>query len=403
MLKYVGGQPYFTVDFPREQSFDFLKENIDCDVLIVGGGVTGALCSYYFKKNNINCVLIEDDLIGHGSTSICTSILEYEIDVDLSVLKKYIGNERAITCFKLGQQAVNKLFDIINELNIDCDFNFTPCFYYSNNSDDISQFKKEFNARKEAGFEVTYIDNVSAKTLFPFDVQCGIITDNAAATFHPYKFTASLMKKLSEKGLPVFEKTRLLSTENINDKILCKTSTGSTITANRILLCTGYKAASYFKENIAKLTRTFNIVTTPIDIDTDLWFKNCTIIDNSNPYTYIRSTPDNRIIIGGEDISELDYDLDKIDNSYNQLKGKLSTLFPNLKNYSIDYKYNGVFADSKESIPYIGQYKDNPSFYYCLGYGSNGVLYSTFGAEMLANFHLGKKDSNLSIFDLNRD
>ena len=59
-MKYVGGNPYFTDDFPKVQKYKSLNENINCDVLIVGGGVTGSLCSYFFRKNNIDTILIED-------------------------------------------------------------------------------------------------------------------------------------------------------------------------------------------------------------------------------------------------------------------------------------------------------------------------------------------------------
>lgn len=401
-MKYVGGNPYFTSNCAKVQKYNSLNQDLNCDVLIVGGGVTGALCSYFFRKNNINTVLIEDELIGNSSTSICTSILEYEIDVDLSKLKHFIGEDSAITCFKLGQKAVKTLSNIIDELKIDCDFKTTPCFYYSSNESDISQFKTEFRERQDAGFNVTYVDSTKSKELFPFDVKAGILTEDAAATFQPYKFTYSLIKKLSKSGLKVFEKTRLVHNEILNGKVLCSTSTGHKILAKKVVICTGYAAASTLKDDIATFTRTFNIVTSPLS-NKDLWYKNCTIIDNGTPYTYIRTTPDNRIIIGGEDINDLDYDLNKIDNSYNTLKGKLRTLFPNINNFTIDYKYNGVFADSKECIPYIGEHNDFPNFYFCLGYGSNGVLYSTFGAEMLANLYLGIKDPNLDIFKFTRD
>lgn len=401
-IKHVGGNPYFTDNFAKKQKYKSLSSNIDCDVLIVGGGVTGALCSYYFRKNNINTVLIEDNLLGFNSTSICTSILEYEIDVDLINLQNLIGYEEAITCFKLGQNAVYKLEEIINKYNIDCDFKLLPCFYYSKNDKDKDQFIKEFNARKTAGFDVTYIDNTNSKEYFPFDISCGILTNSAASTLHPYKFTVSLIENLYKEGLKVFEKTKLIKTENEDNKVICFTSTGNTIKANKVVICTGYSATNIVNDNIVSFTRTFNIVTSPINSSNELWFENCTIIDNLKPYHYLRVTPDNRIILGGEDITDLDYDENKINNSYNQLQGKLKELFPHLNNYAIDYKYNGIFADSKESIPYIGEHDDFPNYYFCLGYGSNGVLYSTFGAEMLANLYLGKEDPNLSIFKFNR-
>lgn len=184
--------------------------------------------------------------------------------------------------------------------------------------------------------------------------------------------------------------------------MVLETSTGYSISANKILNCTGYQANKLFKENISTLTRTFNVATSPIPVDGELWPKNSIVIDNSTPYYYCRTTGDNRIILGGEDIPSLDYNKNKINEAYDQLKGKLTKLFPNIDNYTIDFKYNGIFADSKNSIPYIGTHKNYPNHYFCLGYGSNGVLYSTVGGEMLANLHIGKKYFNMHIFRFNR-
>ncbi|MGL5085503.1 MAG: NAD(P)/FAD-dependent oxidoreductase [Clostridium sp.] len=402
-MKYVGGNPLFTNDITKKDNFIKLNSNINCDVAIIGGGVTGALCAYFFLKKGINCILIEDNLIGQSSTSICTSILEYEIDIDLINLSDQIGEDSAITAFKLGRDAVFKIEEIINEFNINCDFKITPCFYYSINKDDIHQFKSEFKARKAAGFDITYLNKDEAKLLYPFNVECGLLTQNAAATFNPYDFTLGLLKALKSKGLKVYENTRLTKTiHDSNECVVLDTSTGYSVTANKILNCTGYAANKMFKENLSTFTRTFNIATSPLNSTKELWNQNSIIIDNSTPYYYCRTTGDNRIILGGEDIPDLDYNEDKINEAYNQLTSKLKILFPDLDNYTIDFKYNGVFADSKNSIPYIGTHEDFPNHYFCLGYGSNGVLYSTFGGEMLANLHIGKKDANMDIFRFNR-
>lgn len=401
-MKYVGGNPLFTKDIIKKENFISLNTNIDCDVAIIGGGVTGALCAYFFLKQGIDCILIEDNLIGQSSTSICTSILEYEIDIDLINLSDQIGDDSAVTAFKLGRDAVFKLEKIINEFNIDCDFKITPCFYYSMNKDDISQFKSEYKARKAAGFDITYLDKETSELLYPFNIECGLLTQNAAATFNPYDFTLGLLNALQSQGLKIYENTRLTKTIDAKNYVVLETSTEYSVTANKILNCTGYAANKLFKENLSTFTRTFNIVTSPIKSTKELWHQNSTIIDNSTPYYYCRTTNDNRIILGGEDIPDLDYNENKINEAYNQLEFKLQTLFPNIDEYTIDFKYNGIFADSKNSIPYIGTHEDFPNHYFCLGYGSNGVLYSTFGGEMLANLHVGKKDANMDIFRFNR-
>ena len=45
-------------------------------MIIVGGGVTGSILGYYMSKNNINCVVLEKNIVGYGSTSITTALLQ---------------------------------------------------------------------------------------------------------------------------------------------------------------------------------------------------------------------------------------------------------------------------------------------------------------------------------------
>lgn len=79
-IQYVQGDCIFTRISKLTKQYEYLTEDIDTDVIIVGGGVTGAILGYYFSKRNINTVILEKSRIAHGSTSITTSLLQYELD-----------------------------------------------------------------------------------------------------------------------------------------------------------------------------------------------------------------------------------------------------------------------------------------------------------------------------------
>jgi choline dehydrogenase-like flavoprotein len=74
-IQYVQGDCIFTRLNKLPKQYEYLTEDIDTDVIIVGGGVTGAILGYYFSKNNINTVILEKSRIAHASTSITTSLL----------------------------------------------------------------------------------------------------------------------------------------------------------------------------------------------------------------------------------------------------------------------------------------------------------------------------------------
>lgn len=74
-LEFVKGEPIFARINKIENKYDYLSEDIDTEVIIVGGGVTGSILGYYLSKNNIDCVVLEKNIVGYGSTSITTALL----------------------------------------------------------------------------------------------------------------------------------------------------------------------------------------------------------------------------------------------------------------------------------------------------------------------------------------
>lgn len=75
-LEFVKGEPFFVRINKIKNKYEYLSEDIDTDVIIVGGGVTGSILGYYMSKNNINCVVLEKNIVGYGSTSITTALLQ---------------------------------------------------------------------------------------------------------------------------------------------------------------------------------------------------------------------------------------------------------------------------------------------------------------------------------------
>ena len=108
-LQNVHGDPIFTKINKHKKQYEYLTKDIDTEVIIVGGGVTGSIVGYYFSKNNIPAVILEKERIAHGSTSITTSLLQYELDSNARDLEEYTSLENIITSYKLGLKALDEL------------------------------------------------------------------------------------------------------------------------------------------------------------------------------------------------------------------------------------------------------------------------------------------------------
>lgn len=409
-MKLVTGDMLWTNIDKVSNKYTYLSDDIECEVLIIGGGITGAIASYYLTKEGVNTVIVDKNIIGYGSTRASTSIIQYEIDTDLHGLKAMIGEKNAVKCFKLCENAVYDIKNIINTLKEKCDFSLKECFYYTSNSSQIKPLEKEYHLRKKHGFDVEFLNKEIAKERFSFPIEGGIYSKSGAAQINPYKFTHALISKSVKNGLAVFENTEITKICPEDDYVLLETHNNFKIKAKKVIIATGYESKKYIKGKIVDLSRTFTIVTKPVK-KFNGWHKSCIIRDNNDPYIYLRTTGDNRIIIGGEDekigganskMSNLsNEDLSSI-KKYGTLIKKLKLFFPQIKDIKIDYKFSGLFGVTKDGLPYIGEYQNMPNCYFSLGYGSNGIIYAILGGQLLKDLYLGNHRPELKLFKFGR-
>ena len=64
------------------------RENLTCDALIVGAGITGSLVAERLTRQGLDVVIVDRELPGRGSTAACTSMLLWEIDRPLRATER---------------------------------------------------------------------------------------------------------------------------------------------------------------------------------------------------------------------------------------------------------------------------------------------------------------------------
>ncbi|MBM7833832.1 NAD(P)/FAD-dependent oxidoreductase [Clostridium sardiniense] len=399
----VRGTPYFPQELKNINKYKKLDNDINVDVVVVGGGITGALCSYYFNKEGISVALVEKENVATGSTSISTSLLQYELDEQIADLEKNSDLPTILKAYKFSEKGLKELTALIKEANIDCNFKKHDCLLYTDdkNKSDILQY--EYEQRKHEGFNVKFLDKNTLKDFkFSFPIESGIYSYNGGAEFNPVKFTHNLIKYLNNKDVPIYENTEIIDYSHFDDYVILNTSNNQSITCKKVIVATGYDISLFTSKKFATMYTSYNIVTTPVD-KINGWNNNCLIKTCENPYTYLRRTLDNRIIIGGEDTRFIPEFLESsvAEMQYKKLKDKLYSMFPDIS-FDIDYKYNGTFASTSDNLPFIGPDIKNKNIWYCLGYGANGTLFSVNGAKMLSKLYKGEVSEDLSLTSLDR-
>ncbi|SDY52631.1 FAD-binding oxidoreductase [Thermoactinomyces sp. DSM 45892] len=414
-MRYVAGNCLWTAQTTVPKQYPYLTTDIQTEVVVIGGGLAGAITAYQFAKAGIQTVLVERTIIGYLSTRASTSILQYEIDTNMVQLQSMYGIDTAVRSFQLCFDAVSDLEQIVQTLDDDCEFSRSPCLYYSPKKNDVRWLEREFNLRRKHGFPVEWVQSEENNEHFSFPIAGGILSTGGAGMVNPYRLTHALLRAAEKAGVQIYENTDIdkIYDESSNGQTKVTTQHGFHITAKKIVICTGYEAKNLIRgQRLGSLARTFNIVTKPYS-EVPGWYDRCIIRDTDEPYTYVRGTKDQRIIIGGEDvnaggasskISNLDDEDPLVEQQYSRLLTKLQELFPHLQvqHSDIEFRYHALFNNTKDGLPFIGQVNYYPNCYFNLGYGSNGILSVLTGSKLLLDLYQGTRSPDLDLFDFQR-
>ncbi len=402
ITEYVKGKPYFTDTATKIKQYPYLDKDISCDVAIVGGGIDGAIALYYLSKAGIDCVLIEKSRLGRMSTSCATALLEYQLDNHANDLTQYLKKEEIVECYKLGLKVLQDIDSFIKESGNACHYSARPTLMYTTKKGEVAELEREFLFRKENGFAVEWIDEENNP--FPFSVKAGIFCPDGGAEFNPYLFEKQMLTEAESKGARIFENTEAIAIKYEEDGAVITTAYDHKIKCKRIVCATGYNTRLFTSKRLCEKFVSYTVVTCPIK--NFEWHERALIQDNSDPYHYIRLSPDNRIIMGGEDIAFKNSTIKNKDaeKKYLALIKNITTMFPKLKNkFSIDYKFCGAFSSTLDNMAIMGPSKTNPVLWYCVGYGANGIIYSIVGAQMMSKLFFHDRDKNLYLFSPDRD
>ena len=397
-----SNEPFWLVKNGILNSYPSLKQNAECEVLIIGGGITGCLIAHQMIKDGYDTILIDRREICNGSTSATTSMLQYEIDIPLSELITQIGKEGAVQSYKACSKSIDKLEKITQEINSKAGFERKESLYYASKKKDVSWLKEEFEIRKKAGFEVKWIEREEIFDRYLFENTFGGILSTQGASVDAFHLAHDLLEFNSKKGLRVFDKTEMETVEIKAGENFVKTKTGQEIKTKRIIYAIGFESASLIKEKFVNLKSTFALVS-EIDEKGIEKLNDNLFWNTSDPYLYMRTTMDGRVLIGGgdEDFRDPQKRDALIDKKEKEILKDLKKLLPNYDFYT-DFSWAGTFGETKDGLPYIGEHPDFPNSYFVLGFGGNGITFSVTGMEMASAFMKSKNHPLTEYFKFGR-
>ena len=380
-----------------------LTKNINCEIVVVGGGYTGLLCAINLIENyNLDVILIEAGKIGWGASSRNGGFCSFPpIKTSFKKLQKIYGKEETKRFFRNAVEGSNYTKDIISNYNIDCDVTGESNFIVAHHPNKFKQIKEQAEVYKsEFGIETEiYSKEEFNKFGHGGNEQFGALSYKPGFAINPLKFVNGITKYALSKKLKIFEHTLVDKINKNNGYYTLKSKEGS-VKAKKVVVATNgfYQEGLVPQLNSRILPVISNIIVTrkltykEIDLHNFKTFS--PIVNTKNLLYYYRKLPDNRILFGtrgdfiGSDQSNLDRA--KIMEKF------FKNIFPDWASISIDYNWRGLIAMSQKLTPSIGKI-ENEEIYYGFGYHGVGVSSAPWTGNQLSKLVFSSNSKNLNI------
>ncbi len=369
----------------------------DVDVLIVGAGISGALMANALIGHNLSVLMVDRRKPIGGSSMASTAMIQHEIDVPLHQLNRLRGTADAARIWQRSAKAVEHLASLVDALQIDCHFERKNTLYLSGASYGSRALQAEVSAREAASLAATLLPQAILRARFGIDRTAAIETHVSAAA-NPAQLTAGFLRHAQANGIPIVETVEITDIREVEGRNAVATSDGRIILATHVVFCTGYEFLKAVANKKHAIVSTWAMATRPRHPRPE-WLDDYLVWEGADPYLYFRSTPDGRIIVGGEDEKSDDAfeDPAKLQAKSDILREKLSDLI-GIRIGVPDYRWAAAFGVTAQGLPMIGRVPCMRNAFATMGYGGNGITFSQIAAEIISSSILGHADPDASLF-----
>ncbi|HEY0332167.1 MAG TPA: FAD-dependent oxidoreductase, partial [Stenotrophomonas sp.] len=360
-----------------------LDQDCDCDVAIVGGGITGALIADEMVRNGHRVVLLEQGEIGWGSTCASTALLQYEIDTSMLDLAKRYDESTAALAYLSCAEAIELLQERARA-TARVDFRRQASLYYASRPRDVPKLQRELALRAKHGLAVEWLDPPALWRDYGV-VSEGAILSRQAASMDPYRMTYRLLADCQRAGAAIHDRAAVVALEPTAQGVTLRTADGVQVRAGHAVIAAGYATQQWLSQRVARNRSSYAFVTDALADEEAGALRHTMIWETARPYLYLRGTADGRIIAGGED-DNLDLPTRRdlcVTSKAATLSDKIQHAMPDLR-LSPVFAWAGTFAETEDGLPFFGAHAQyGPNVLFAMAYGGNGITYSMLGAGLL--------------------
>jgi glycine/D-amino acid oxidase-like deaminating enzyme len=376
----------------KGKAYPKLEKDLEADVVIIGGGITGVFSAYLLARTGKKVVLLEAESIGSGVTAYTTAFLTQVVDTDATDLVRMFGARKARLVWGSGRQALDAIEAVSRQEGIECEFMRCPLYYYANSEKEFLDLRKELTPMRELEPGVAEGNDDLG---FRHD---GYLEVQGQAKFHPLKFVLALARAAEKAGASIFEGARAVEISGGEGGEEAVVSVGKkTVRAKEVIVAT----YAPFRDGLATFLKKGMYVSYVFEVRLpQASLKEGLYQDTANPYHYFRidaGSKHDRMIIGGED-HRRELKMDPLKN-YAALEEHLRGILGGVP-YKITRRWSSNVLEPSDGLPLIG--RTGPGRLLATAFSGNGMTYAAIAGMLCRDIILGSENPWEELYDPKR-
>ena len=371
--------------------FKKLDHNIEVDVAIIGGGITGITTAQLLKKSGLKIAVLEAKEVGRGTSGHSTGNLYVITDQLLSPIKKKYDTEVLNTVIRARSEAFSLIERNVREYTIDCDYKTQSMYVFEDTT--TAKIEDEITTAVGAGLLINEISSLP----LPIEFQRGMEIPGQA-TFNPLLYVQGLARHVDGDNCSIYENTEVREIKEEKGEVTL-TTTGGTVIARHVLHATHTpKGIEVQYHTVLGPYREYGIAVKLEDAslypEGIYW-----TYQNKEKYsirTYERKGEKFLLCIGKP------HKVGQAEDNEEYIRKLINFVGGHFRIQEVVYKWGGQHYKPADLLPYIGKKSSASRQYVATGFSTDGLIYGSLSAQLISAEILGKGTLYDGIFKASR-
>jgi glycine/D-amino acid oxidase-like deaminating enzyme len=386
-----------------------LQGDIKVDIAIIGAGFTGLSTAFNLcqAEPGLSVVVLEGEVVGFGASGRNGGFSMTLFGLEPAVTKAIFGQQRTVEAHRYMERAVDYVDELVKQYDLQSDYWFPGFLRAATTPGYARRIQHDLEILTSMGIAgISWIeaDQIRGEVNSPRFL--GGWWEPRSGLLNPAKQVRELKRLAVQFGAQIYEETPVTEIHRQADFTL-RTPHGK-VNAKKIIFATN-AYSHLFPELRRKQVPAFThmIVTeplSPVQLEPIGWRNRQGLEDARNLVHYFRLTIDNRLAMGGSDVSitygsHMDHDLN--DDTFAALECDTIWLFPHLKGIKIAQRWGGPVSVPIDMAPAIGFIGDERAIF-SLGCVGHGVSMTHLNGRLLSDLALERKTDLTEVWFVNR-